>query len=145
MKYLIALSFLFIGISAWAVEYQGTDGGKVRLSIATVGGKHVYTVAERNAEVAATGGVRVDLAPTFYEFALSTTIVRFGSDEISPVDDYRNLLTSKAYIADRVVELEKDVLAFERIQADFPSINVTPKLNKLKAQINLLGSIWGSL
>ncbi len=114
--------------------------GKIVFAISTVGGRAAYTQAQKDALIADQGGAVVNLTPTFYELAVSTNISQWQN-----YSEFVDLLTSKAALTDRVLDLESDLLAYTDLQTRYPTVNVTPRVNKLKAQIDLLVGIFLSL
>lgn len=83
---------------------------------------------------------RAGYTPTFYEMAISTTIAGFHN-----FSDYKNLVTSKQEIVDKVLDLEGILLAYQDLQTRYPAININPRITKIKAQIDLLVGLYLSL
>ena len=143
MRVLLSLALLFGGISlALATPIREEDNYKIVFATATVGGVPAFSLAEKAAlQAARPGDPVVNLTPTAFEISLSTTITDLRADQ------FRLYLTSKPDIVDKVIELETQLSAMEHFIGRYPAFTAaaTPKMNKLKAQINALVAIYNTL
>jgi len=135
-----AVLFILSPSILMAITPSMVSEGKVVFAIATVGGTPAYTQAQKDALIAFPGGTVVVLTPTFYELAVSTNIVNFEN-----YSNFSDTLTSKAVLTDRILTLDTQLLAYLDLQVKYPSVNVTPRVNKLKAQIDLLVGLFLTL
>ena len=144
MKTLIFV-LCFLPEIIWATPASFIDG-KLTFAIATIDGEPAFSSTQKAAMIAANpSGIVVDLVPTALEIAVSTTFTKFGTDNISQIDDFRQTLSSKPFIVQKGIDVTADLVAAERIQVLYPALPTQGTINRLKAQLNLLVAIWSSL
>lgn len=142
MKKLFFL-FLFVSPNAFAATPVKLVDGSPQFAIATLDGVPAYSSQELTAlQVTNPSGVLVNYTPTFFETAVSTTIVTF-----SGADDFRSCLTSKTYITTRVLTITDTILAYQAIANRYPGLapGINARISKLVAQGDLLIAVYLSL
>ena len=149
MRSLIILGLLFMVFPVHAITPSKlNNNGGITFAISTVNGYPAYTQTEKDELISMYGsGNVVDYTPSFYELAVATTSAALPN-EFGKFDSYSafaDLLTSKTEIERKFLEHEKTLLAYEDAYADHPMVNLQPRINKMKAIINLLYAVYFSL
>lgn len=79
-------------------------------------------------------------SPTILEVQISTTFPNMGGP-----DDYRKIVSDKAYIQAKAVEVDIQLQAYQDLQVRYPSLPLNSRIKKLTAQLDLLFAIYSSL
>ena len=139
-----ALSFVFLVQYASAEVMARSRNGMIEFPKYTVGNLLAYSDKDRDdiLTIPGYGGATViPVFPSKFELAVSTTM-----PEINNIEDYRRMLSSKTFIADKVIEYEVELLACQDLKIRYPTVaGVQTKINRLIAKIDLLVAIYLSL